>query len=86
MTPPLSGAQRNLSPPSPATRVAWYCPRGCKPRNEPMGYAQNQHAAMLAGVRHYDERHRADDDMARATQTRTGGHAAHPTTRTEPPA
>lgn len=54
--PPLTGAQRNLAPAPPARRNAWYCPR-CKPRNEPMGWAQNARAAQAAGIRHFLDHH-----------------------------
>lgn len=54
--PPLTGAQRNLAPAPPAPRCAWYCAR-CKPLNEPMGHAQNAHAAYLAGIRHFIDHH-----------------------------
>ena len=55
--PPLPAARREQSPPPPAPRVAWYCPQGCKPRSEPMGRAQNPHAAYLAGIRHFLDVH-----------------------------
>lgn len=53
--PPLTGAQRNLAPPAP--RIAWYCPYCPSGRGKPHGHAQNAHAAMTAGVRHYLDTH-----------------------------
>lgn len=55
--PPLKGAQRNLAPAPPAQRNAWYCPNGCRPLNEPMGWAQNAKAAEIAGLRHFYTHH-----------------------------
>jgi len=55
--PSIPAARREQNAPPPAQRAPWFCPR-CRPRTVPMGYAQNGHAAYLAGVRHYDETHR----------------------------
>lgn len=55
--PAIPAARREQSQAPPAQRVAWYCPLGCKPRNDPMGHAQNSKAAELAGLRHFHETH-----------------------------
>lgn len=55
--PAIPGARRLQGEGAPRAKVAWYCPHGCKPLNEPMGYAQNPKAAETAGLRHFHTHH-----------------------------
>jgi hypothetical protein len=52
VSPPLSGAQRNTGAGPPARRYRWRCPT-CGAH----GFAQNSHAAYLAGTRHFEDEH-----------------------------
>ena len=57
--PPLSPAQRRQGAGPPTPRKHWRCPR-C----DDDGWAQDAHAAYLAGTGHYERVHDADDRRA----------------------
>lgn len=50
--PELTAAQREQAQGAPVRRKRWRCPTCGQ-----IGWAQNSHAAYLAGTRHYEDEH-----------------------------